>query len=196
MLTVVLSLCATAAFGQGLTKGLRGGVNLATNDTAGDGGGASLGWQLRGVFGAFVTWRAASWIELQPEVLYSMKGGKREEFGITSKLLLDYLDVPVLARWSRGARGARSWYIVGGPAFSYLLRARTRANFGNATEEIDIVDDVERIEVAVVGGGGLEFTRFLIDARYTHGLSNIDRLGADGDRMTNRAASVTAGIKF
>jgi hypothetical protein len=196
ILSVLFCTYATAALGQGLTTGVRGGMNLATNNTIAEGEGAGLGWQPRGVFGGFLTWRAASWIELQPEVLYSMKGGKREEFDISSKLLLDYLDVPLLARLSRGARGSRSWYVVGGPSFGYLLRARTRADFGNATEEIDIIEDVERFEFSVVAGGGLEFTRVLIDARYTHGLSNIDKLAADGDKMTNRAVSVTAGIKF
>lgn len=189
-------ICPPATYAQVFEKGVRGGVNAGTNNTSDDGGSESLGWQPRAVFGGFVIWRAASWIEVQPEVLYSMKGGKREDFGISSKLLLDYLEVPVLARLSRRARGSRSWYVVGGPSFNYLLRARTRANFGSATEEIDIIDDVERFELAVIGGGGLEFTRVLIDARYTHGLSNIDKLATNGGKMTNRAVSVTAGIKF
>jgi hypothetical protein len=196
ILTVLFCAWATSLFGQGLEKGVRGGVSFATANTSGDGDSTTLDWQLRGVFGGFVTWRATSWIDLQPEMLYVMKGGTREEFGISSKLLLDYLEVPILARFSRGSRGTRSWYVVAGPSFGYALRARTRADFGNATEEIDIIDDVERFELALIGGGGLEFNRFLIDARYTLGLSDIDKLGAENTKMMNRAVSVTAGFKF
>jgi hypothetical protein len=196
MLAVLLVVCTTSASAQGLGKGVRGGVNFSTTNTTIEGDSSSLDWELRGVFGGFVTWRAFSWIELQPEVLYSMKGAKHEEFDIVSKLLLDYLDVPVLARISRRSATARSWYVVGGPSFGYLLRARTRADFGSAIEEIDIIDDMERFDLAIVGGAGLEFRRILIDGRYSHGLSNIDKLSGNDGKGTNRAVSVTVGYKF
>lgn len=191
----VLVVCADSAFAQGLGKGVRGGINYSTTQTTGEGQMAP-DWQPRGVFGGFVTWRAISWIDLQPEVLYSMKGAKVEESGLTAKLLLDYLDFPVLARFSRGTPNARSWYVIGGPSFGYLLRARTRADFGGATEEIDVIDDVERFDVGVVAGGGVEFGRIVIDGRYTHGLSDIDKDTSDDAKVRNRCVSATVGFKF
>mgnify|MGYP003289963483 CR=1 FL=1 len=47
--------------------------------------------------------------------------------------------------------------VVGGPAFGYLLRARTRADFGEATEEIDVADEVERFDFGVVVGAGRDW---------------------------------------
>jgi hypothetical protein len=193
---VLLLACSGPVSAQRLTKGVRGGVNLTTTATNGEPDGPPPDWQLRSVFGAFVTWRATSWIDLQPEVLYAMKGAQGEEFDITAKLLLDYLEVPVLARISRGSLHATSWYLVGGPSFGYLLRARTRADFGGATEEIDVLDEVERFDFGLVVGGGIGFRRMIVDARYTHGLADIDKDASDEIKVTNRAISVTVGFKF
>lgn len=193
---LLLFVGSSSAFAQGLTTGVRGGVNLSTTATSGEEGGLRPDWQLRPVVGAFATWRATSWIDLQPEVLYAMKGAKGEEFDITSKLLLDYLEIPVLARISRGLSRAGSWYVAGGPAFGYLLRARTRADFGGATEEIDVSDEVEEFDFGVVVGGGIEFRRMIVDARYTHGLADIDKDTSDEVKISNRAVSLTVGVKF
>ena len=195
-LTVLLAVCSSPAFAQGMRKGVRGGINFTTTKTTGEDQNGAVDWQLRGVFGGFVTWRAASWIELQPEMLYAMKGAKGEEFGIVAKLLLDYIEIPVLARISRGSTDARSWYVVGGPSFGYLLRAKTRADFGSSTEEIDVIDEVERFDLGVVAGGGIEFGRLVVDGRYIHGLSDIDKDTTDDVKVTNRAVSVTVGFRF
>ena len=194
-LAVLGMVCSHSARAQGLEKGVRGGINLSTTNTTGEGEMAP-DWLLRGVVGGFVTWQAVSWMELQPEVFYSMKGAKVEESGLTAKLLLDYIDVPILARFSRGAPNARSWYVVAGPSFAYLLRARTRADFGSATEEIDVIEDVERFDLGIVAGGGLELGRIVIDGRYIHGSTDIDKDTSDDVKVTNRTVSLTVGFKF
>ena len=191
----ILVACADVAFAQGLTMGVRGGVNFSTTNTTGEGE-MSPDWLLRAVAGGFVTWRALSWLDVQPEGLYSMKGAKVGESGISAKLLLDYIEVPVLARFSRGSSGGRSWYVAGGPSLGYLLRARTRADFGSATEEIDVIDDVERFDFGVAAGGGFEFGRLVIDGRYVHGLSDLDKDKSDDVKVMNRTVSLTAGWKF
>ena len=194
-LALLVMVCSHPAFAQGLQTGVRGGVNFSTTNTTGEGE-LQPDWQLRGVFGGFVTWPVFSWMDLQPEVLYSMKGAEVEEFDIAAKLLLDYIEVPVLGRFSRGTPSARSWYVIGGPSLGYLLRARTRADFGGATEEIDVIDDVERFDFGIVAGGGIEFGRIVIDGRYVHGLSDIDKDTSDDVKVTNRAVSLTVGFKF
>ena len=193
---VMVMLCAGPALAQGLEKGVRGGVNFTNTSATGGDDGEALDWQLRGVIGGFVTWRAASWLEVQPEVLYALKGAKRSEFDIESKLLLDYLEVPLLARKTFGAPDATGFYVAGGPSIGILLRARTRADFGSSTEEIDIKDDVETLDFGVVIAGGVEFGSIVVDGRYTHGFSDIDKDTSDDAGMANRAVSLTVGIKF
>jgi hypothetical protein len=190
----IVMLCAGPAFAQGLEKGVRGGVNFTNTSANGGDEAAALDWHLRGVFGGFVTWRVASWLEFQPEVLYALKGAKSTEFDIESKLLLDYLEMPLLARKTFGAPDATRFYVAGGPSIGVLLRARTRADFGSSTEEIDIKDDVETLDLGVVVAGGVEFGSIVVDGRYTYGFSDIDK---DEDvKSTNRAVSLTVGIKF
>ena len=194
-LAALIIVCSDSALAQGLTTGVRGGVNFSTTNTTGEGE-MSPDWLLRGVVGGFVTWHAWSWLDIQPEGLYSMKGAKVDESGITAKLLLDYIEAPVLARFSRGPSNGRTWYVAGGPSLGYVLRARTRADFGSATEEIDVMDDVERFDFGVVAGGGIEFGRLVIDGRYIHGLSDLDKDKSDDVKITNRAVSLTVGWKF
>ena len=168
---------------------------MATMHTSGDDGDASAEWGFRGTVAGFFTWRAWSWLELQPEAVYSQKGAQTEEFGIAAKALLDYLEVPVLARVTRGT-GGRRYYVIGGPAIGVLLRARTRADFGGAVEEIDIKDDVETLDWSVIAGGGVEFGSIVVDARYVHGLGDIDADTTDGLTIRNRAVSFTVGLRF
>ena len=190
----IVLLCSASAFAQGLGKGVRGGLNLTNVDMSGDEGDGALEWQMRGVFGGFATWQMTSWLELQPELLYSMKGAKSDEFGITTKLLLDYVEVPVLGRISRGALGMRRFYVAAGPSFGLLVRAKSRSDFGSSTEEIDISDDVERFDLGIVVAGGVEFSSIVVDGRYTLGLSDIDT--SDDVKSRNRAVSLTVGFKF
>jgi hypothetical protein len=194
VLTGLFLLCSADAGAQGLVKGVRGGVNLSNQHVSTDSGDNSLDWQVRPVFGGFVTWRMLSWFELQPEVLYSMKGGKIEEFGITTKLLLDYIEAPILGRITRGAPGSRRFYVVFGPSFGVLVRAKARADFETSTEEIDIRDDLEPFDLGVVAGGGIEFGSIVVDGRYTFGLSDTDKV--TDVKSTNRAISLTVGFKF
>lgn len=193
---IVVLVCAGPAFAQGLAKGVRGGVNLTTTVTTDDDGSAALDWQARPVLAGFVTWRVASWLQLQPEVIYALKGAKSEEFDISSKLLLDYVEVPLLARFSMGSLGGKSLYVVAGPTFGLLVRAKTRADFGGATEELDVSDDVERFDLGIAVGGGIELGSIVVDGRYTHGLSDIDKDASDDAKVRNRAVSLTVGFRF
>ena len=198
ILTTVLLVvfCAAAsARAQGLEKGVRGGITYAKTSASGEGEAAGLDWQIRGVFGGFVTWRFMSWLELQPEVLYVMKGARSEDI-VDTKLLLDYLEVPLLARVTRGRAGGTRYYLAGGPSVGYLLRGKTRADFGGSIEEIDIKDELEPVDVGLVITGGVEFGSIVVDGRYTHGLSNIDKESSEGQEVRNRAVSVTVGIRF
>ena len=190
----LLLVCAETASAQ--TMGARAGVNFATLDTSSDAGAAPLDWQFRPVFSGFLTLPVTRWLVLQPEVAYALKGTRSEDAGTVSKVLLDYLEVPVLGRFSFGAPGARRFFGVAGAALSMLLRARTRVDLGDATEELDIRDDVETLDWGLVLGGGVEVGSIVFDARYTHGLRDIDRDATDTVTVRNRAVSISAGIRF
>lgn len=189
-------LFTTPLFAQIPGFGAKGGVNLAsqrnTSDDGSEGGLKSLPGIVAGVFATFPV---TSWLELQPEALYAMKGARVDEGGIDASVVVDYLEVPALARFSR--RGGRfGYYAAGGPYTAFQLRARTRTKFARATEEIDIGDQVERVDFGMAVGGGAEFGSLVVDGRYTHGLKDIDKDKSDSVKVTNRAVSITLGFRF
>ncbi len=196
IISVLVLVCSGPAGAQGLAIGVRGGVNLADVALDADGAAPSFDSRIGLVAGAFVTLPITSWIELQPEVLYSGKGARLEQEGIESKLVLDYLEVPVLARVSGNAFGTTRYYVVAGPTAGFRMRAKTRTEFSGATEELDISEDVERFDFGIAAGGGLQFGSLLVDARYTFGLTDIDKDTTDSVTIKNRVLSLTAGIRF
>jgi hypothetical protein len=177
--------------------GVKAGVTLATQKTGGeDGGDDDLKAMPALTAGVFMTFPVASWLEFQPEVLYSVKGAKVDETAFTAKALVDYLEVPLLARVSRRGAGRTGFYVAGGPYVALRLRARTRTDFGSATEELDITDTVERLDFGFSAGGGVEWKSLVFDGRYSHGLKDIDADRSDARTLTNRAITVTAGFRF
>ena len=196
-LAALLTLAsASPLFAQLPGLGVKGGINLATQNTSGeDAGEDGLTTSPGLVAGVFMTIPIGSWLAFQPEALYSVKGSKFDGTGFSSKLLIDYLEVPLLARASR--RGGRiGYYAAGGPYVALQLRARTRTAFGRATEEIDIGDEVERVDFGLSAGGGVEWGSLVFDARYSHGLKDVDKDRSDAVKVTNRAIAVTAGFRF
>jgi hypothetical protein len=192
----LMLLASTPASAQIPGLGVKGGVNFATQHNAGDDDSGPGLKSLAGIVaGVFATLPVASWLEVQPEALYSRKGARAELEGISSDLQIDYLEVPVLARFSRRGSG-RGYYVAGGPSFAFQLRARTRTDFGTATEEIDIGEEVERFDLGLSIGGGIEVRSLVIDGRYTHGFKDIDKDTSDDVQVTNRAVSITVGFRF
>jgi len=185
-------LCASPAFAQGFTFGVKGGLNVATQDISGVGSGVSLSPRIGLVAGGFVTLRLTSWLDVQPEGLYAMKGTRLKVAGTKSDLNLDYFEVPVLAR----VRFAKMFYAEAGPSMALRVQAKARSRFSGGTEEVDVSDQVERFDFGVGMGGGLLLGPLVLDGRYTLGLTDVDKDKGDASKTKNRAISVTAGIRF
>ena len=200
--TALLALIVTATFTAPLVAqvpglGVKGGINLASQDTSGDAAGDDgLKTSAGLVAGVFMTLPIASWLEFQPEVLYSVKGARVSESGFSGSLLIDYLEVPLLARISRRGSGRTGFYAAGGAYAALKLRARTRITFGGSTEEMDIGEDVETADFGLSIGGGLELGSLVFDGRYSHGLKDIDKDRSDAVKVLNRAIAITAGFRF
>jgi hypothetical protein len=177
-----------------LEFGARAGINLGNVAFNGeDDVDSSL--KLGLVAGAFLVMPLSGSLALQIEGLYSAKGVKVTTQGFESKLVTDYLEIPLLVRWGRRS-GGNGYYLAGGGAPALRLRAKTVADFGNATESIEIGDQVERFDVGIVIGGGIERGRWVFDGRYSFGVLDIDRDKSDDVEMKHRVISVTAGWRF
>jgi hypothetical protein len=190
----VIVLAAPSAYAQAFEFGVKGGVNFATLSV--EDGDSPFDSRIGVAVGGFVTWKAFSWLELQPEMLFTSKGAKVEESGITSDLIVDYLEVPILVRYTRSFADNWRFYVAAGPTLATRMRARTRTEFSGGTEEIEIDDDVERMDFGVAAGGGIERGRWAFDGRYTFGLSDVDADPSETSTFRNRVISLTAGFRF
>jgi hypothetical protein len=182
-------LFAMPAYGQ-VSYGLKAGVNFAdlSFDSSED---VATSTRIGVLAGGFATVRLG-WLALQPEAIYTIKGASLDIGDIDSEFIVDYLEVPVLARLAL----PRALYVAAGPSVALRLRARSRTAFGGSTEEIDLDDEVERVDLGIVGAVGLELGRWAIDGRYTHGLSDSDTDTSDIVSVRNRVFSLSLGIRF
>ena len=187
-----LLVCAGPARAQGLDFGVKGGVNVADVDLSGDGDAPSFDPRIGLVAGGFVRMPISSWLAVQAEGLYAEKGARFEDSGVDARLILNYVEVPVLAH----VRLARVFYATAGPSMAFLVQARARTRFSGATEDIDISDEVQSFDFGLAMGGGVELGRLIIDGRYTLGLRDADKDTTDTSTMKNRTISFTAGFRF
>lgn len=188
--------CSAPVHGQGISLGIKGGANISAQRFEGEAGPPSVDWHLGVVAGMFARLPVLSWLDLQPEALYAPKGARVVVAGTKSSVLIDYFEVPILLRVAPVTSRTRRYFVAGGPSIGFRLRARSRTQFLNSTEEIDIGNDLERLDFGVAVGGGVERGSLVLDGRYTFGLKDIDKDKTDTVKVTNRTFSVTVGLKF
>ncbi len=121
-------------------------------------------------------------LSIQPEVTYNQKGA--ESGGSTIEV--DYLEIPVLAKFSF-APGPASPHIYAGPYAGFVLNSEV-----NGT---DISDNTETDFGGIIGAGldiNAAVIKLNVGARYGFGL--VDAF--DGGQGKNSVFSVVAGISF
>jgi hypothetical protein len=136
--------------GPSVRFGVEGGIYLANlnGPNVNDEVGSRLGF----VGGAFLGLPLAASLALQPEILYSQKGGKYNG----NPYQLDYWEVPILLDVTLVGPLA----ILLGPSF-----ALNAANSG--------VDNINDSDIGLVAGAQLNIDRFLVSGRYEIGLTNV-----------------------
>jgi len=114
---------------------------------------------------------------------------KRDEGDMESTTIY-YLQVPWLLKINARSSRNVSGYGIIGPA----IDLRVGDDFGNLGD-IDNIDAIERTDVSLVVGVGVELTRFIIEARGTWGLRNIVQ-SAEGVDVKSRTFAILFGLRF
>ncbi len=147
------------------------------------------GFYRRALFGNFF---------LQPELALHQKGSKedvalpggRARFFTT----FTYLDLPVLAGYTFSPDNV-SFSLISGLVTGYNLSAKLGDNNG---EKEGIRENVNKVNVAVTGGGELRFNmfhrRFVLNARYESGLRSVFNVSGLDLKMTSY--TMTLGFEF
>ena len=158
LLFSALVIISTAGFSQGFQLGVKGGVNVS-NYTGGDiensalvgfHGGATLGFLIGDHFA------------IQPEVLFSSQGAKRDYIGEKENFNVSYINVPVLAKF----RFTGGFYLEAGPQVGFKINE----NVPDKTVENFAKD----LDLSLAAGLGYHSPIGLgIGARYNAGLSKV-----------------------
>jgi hypothetical protein len=145
--------------------------------------------------GGFMTYSIRDTYGFTGKVLFSQKGYEYNSY----KETLTYVEIPVIARLFFNRDGVFRPNIFAGPSVGFLTGAKSKT--GNSDDvQVDNYKDVYNgVDFGVTGGLGLNFeiareTRFLIDARYTHGISDISK--STNSNVNNNAIGINAGISF
>jgi hypothetical protein len=193
----LLLVCGNPAFAQQqAASGVKGGINFANVNFEGEDADVNFDSRTGFVGGLFVVVPSNNQFALQAEALYSQKGAKVEEGGFTSTIKLDFLDVPVLARFSTPATNGSSFHVFAGPSFGFKLSAEAESSFEGEEDSDDLDDEVKSFDLGLVLGAGVEFGRFLIDGRYTWGMTDLNNDDTEDVKAKTRTFSIMAGFRF
>ena len=189
---------ATSPANAQMNIGVKGGVSFAK--TAVSGGGISVSSSTTTGFlgGVYTSFELGSGLMVQPEVLYVQKGAENNNpiGGGTRTTSLDYIEIPVLAKYGFSTGGSFTPYVAAGPYLAFNMNAEVEQG-GNTT---DISDSVKGTDFGLSGEVGADISGFNIGVRYDLGLTGINESTgsgfAGGADTKNRAFFITAGYSF
>jgi len=204
-IVLMFTLCSSSIFAGGLTGyGLKGGLNFANlhGDDVEDLGLGDLDSKMGLCLGGFVTYSISDMFAIQPEVLFTMKGAKKEVEvqGETLKVTgsLNYLEIPVLAKLSIPGQGSFVPNLFIGPYLAIKLSGKWKVEYAGASAETDI-EDLKGTDFGVVCGAGVDLalgsSKVTVDARYTLGLTTIDASEWEAD-IKNGVFSLMVGYSL
>ncbi|GAB4021599.1 hypothetical protein GCM10028773_30960 [Spirosoma koreense] len=159
--------------------------------------------------GAFLMYSSLNHFGISADVLYSQRGAKYADSRYSFTQHVNYLEIPVVARYFLTLSGKFRPNVFVGPSLGIKLNAkRTNGQILSGPPTVvnmDNTSDFNSLDLGATGGFQLNWgvaTRqhFLIDARYTLGLanvqSNLPNLWGPHNSLYNSTITVTLGYAF
>lgn len=134
---------------------------------------------------------------LHGEVLYSQQGAKEKEDGVSATLKLDYLNIPVLAKFY--PQNAGGFNVYAGPQFGFAVNKKAKAKIGSSSMEVSVADEVNTFDFGIAMGLGYDFAFGLTtDFRWTPSISYIFNGDSfdNEENSRNSVISLSVGWKF
>ncbi|MDZ7694951.1 MAG: porin family protein [Balneolaceae bacterium] len=133
------------------------------------------------VFGLSLGFPLTDAFMVQPEILYIEKGSREtvQETGTEFNLTLDYVEVPVLAKYQLLDSGTIRPNIYAGPYAAFLIENHSDIEQPNSSEfsPDQLVQQAKDSEFGAILGAGADlhftFNTMSVDLRYSTGLSNV-----------------------
>lgn len=198
---LLLLTAAASATAQDREFGAKIGPNLSVLALEADFEGEDYDRRIAIAVDGFVVLPITRRMAVQLEALFSPKGAKLHDdlLDVTSTLLLDYLEFPVLARIS-GPK-PRSLHVFAGPYAAIRVGATRQISSQGpgftAGERTKMGDEVERFDTGLIAGGGFHMgEHMVIDARYSWGLRTVNTDTTEGVRFKHRVLTIMMGMHF
>lgn len=185
-LAAAVILTANMASAQ-FTWGVKGGLNLANISNL------EMDMKPSIYVGAFGEYQVSDFFGVAGELVYSRQGAALSADGDKTKTRLNYLNVPVLAKFYV----AKGLSIDLGPQFGFLIGAKQWAKVDGNSASVDIKDVVKGFDLGV--GMGLSYNisdNILVQARYNLGLTDGWKNNDSDDKFKNNVIQVGVGYRF
>ena len=209
---ILLLICLTAFQSYSQTFGLKGGVNRSDVLFENESGPISkvTNMTMQGFHvGATMENTLSEVLSLESGLLVSLKGFKIDEHQdgvvVRNKTNLYYLDIPVALKAKFDLGKSSKWYVAAGPVFDIGVAGnyvtvydwhgagqaeKEKITWGNGEGEIN------RFDVGITFGGGMEFGLWQVGVYYDLGLTNIASDAKPENTLKNRVWKVSVGYKL
>ncbi len=129
--------------------------------------------------GAFVDVPIGRTLSIRPELLYSMKGTSYKQGVEKVTYQMNYLEFPLLLKYTFNPPSNVKVHIFAGPAFAWRLNMKVMYQYENGIGELPFdKSELKSTDVSFVFGAGLGLRAgkglVTLDGRYTLGLRSID----------------------
>ncbi|AYB34470.1 porin family protein [Chryseolinea soli] len=183
----IMFFASVGAFAQGVSGGIKAGLNLANQTYSSSGYTTSPSFLPALHGGVYLTAMFSEHLGLQPEILYSGQGAKSGDL----KLKMAYINVPVLVRYN--VNSLLSFHA--GPQFGVLASAKDKDSSGST----DAKDQFKSTDVSVAAGIGIDLPMKLnFSFRFVKGLSDIANIDDNtyNVKAKNYALQFSVGYKL
>lgn len=190
MLCGLLLIQTPKARAQGF--GLKAGVNMATFNYTQNSPDSRIG-VMAGLTYDFAV--PMSPVTIQPGVFYTQKGAKTTDGSVETTTKLDYIEIPVLAKFNFILDNpVVTPKVYFGPYMGFTFNAKAEASGDNVSGSVNIDDQVKGTDFGVVVGGGVDINQFNVGLRYSAGLTDVAENNAFNGK--NGVFSIVAGVNF
>lgn len=186
LLFVAVVAFSAASYAQGVSFGVKAGVNIANQKFTFPGGSLTGDARVGFHVGGFVTAMFSDQFGLQPELLFNSVGVSGENFdGDKVSEAVNYLSIPVLFRY----QPIEILNIHAGPQVGFLLSAKA--------EDVDTKEAYKGLDLGAAVGAGVDLPMGLgFTARYVLGLANAGETESDEVKLKNNVFQISVSYRF
>jgi hypothetical protein len=188
LLIAVAFISFASLSAQEVRFGIKGGVNLASI-SGDDYGLASLDSRTGFHIGGLVEIPLVGKFSVQPEILYSSQGSKYNFFAQDGDIKLDYVTVPIMAKYNIIAGLSAEL----GPVIGVLVKAEE--DDGDTSEDVKELFKSTDVGIGIGASYRLPMGVFF-GLRYNKGISDINDDPDNSGKNQNNVFQVSAGYSF